>query len=596
MRYLTILAALVVAILANYALWCAPNRPVPLEPPPGGKLRSISFAPFRDGQSPLTRVYPTPEQIDADLGVIAPQVAGIRTYTSLEGMAVVPELAQKHGLTVTMGAWLSPKESINEAEVESLIALANRYPDTITRVIVGNEVLLRGDLKPEQVIHYIRKVKAAIKQPVSYADVWEWWLKFPEIAPEVDYITIHLLPYWEDIPASVTASAEHIAWTHQVIRDRFPGKPILVGEAGWPASGRTRGAAVPGRVEMARFAGAFVRLAEEKGFDYNLIEAFDQSWKQKLEGTVGGHWGLYTAERKPKFLLSGPVVELPHWRDRWAIAAGAGLLLFAGALAFAPAAVPAGSGVALAFLTQGAGSALVHAFVVAQEWNHYPQDIALQWGLLVVLAVLSVALTAGFVRAAVARTVTARVLPPGPLHGVLKPGPMDTLERVGTLAALVMGAVAVAWSFLIIFDGRYRNFPGIYMTIPALGLLALGWLRMIRRPAGMSRGGAFAIGNLFGPVIPVPTGAEGRLTAERWIGRLLVVGAVLTVVAEGILPIDAPLRGWIRGTSAAPLSAIEWTHPNCEALRWALLQLLLAVPFLASARLVRDLKKVTGRR
>lgn len=596
MRYLTILAALAVAILANYALWCAPNRPVPLEPPPGGKLRSISFAPFRDGQSPLTRVYPTPEQIDADLAVIAPQVAGIRTYTSLEGMETVPELAQKHGLTVTMGAWLSPKASINDAEVESLIDLANRYPDTITRVIVGNEVLLRGDLKPGQLIAYIRKVKAAVKQPVSYADVWEWWLKFPEIADEVDYLTIHLLPYWEDIPASITASADHIAWTHTIITERFPGKPILVGEAGWPTSGRTRGAAVPGRVEMARFAGAFVRLAEEKGFDYNLIEAFDQSWKQKLEGTVGGHWGLYTAERKPKFLLAGPVVELPHWRDRWAIAAGAGLLLFAGALALAPAAVPAGSGAALAFLTQGAASALVHATVVAQEWNYYPQDVALQWGLLAVLAVLTLALTAGFVRAAVARTVTARVLGPGALHGLLKPGPMDALERVGSAATLILGVVAVAWSFLIVFDGRYRNFPGIYMYIPALGLLALGWLRMIRRPAGMSRGAAFAVGNLFGPVIPVPTGAEGRLTAERWIGRLLVIGAVLTVVAEGVLPVDAPLRGWIRGTSAAPLSAIEWTHPNCEALRWALLQLLLAVPFLASARLVRDLETVTGRR
>ena len=104
------------------------------------------------------------------------------------------------------------------------------------------------------------------------------------------------------------------------------------------------------------------------------------------------------------------------------------------------------------------------------------------------------------------------------------------------------------------------------------------------------------MGHLFGPAIPVPTGAEGRLSAERWIGRLLVIGAVLTVVAEGVLPVDAPLRGWIRGTSAAPLSAIEWAHPNCEALRWALLQLVLAVPFLASARLVRDLETVTGRR
>ena len=119
MRIFKTLAVLVVAGLANLAVWSLPNQPVPLDPPPGGKLKSVSFAPFRDGQSPLTHSFPTPEQIEEDLAALAPQVAGVRTYTSLEGLEVVPELARKHGLTVTMGAWLSSKTDKNEQEIAS---------------------------------------------------------------------------------------------------------------------------------------------------------------------------------------------------------------------------------------------------------------------------------------------------------------------------------------------------------------------------------------------------------------------------------------------------------------------------------------------
>ena len=119
------------------------------------------------------------------------------------GLEVVPELARKHGLQVTMGAWLSSKLDKNEAEVNSLIALANRYPDTITRVIAGNEVLLRRDLPVEELARQIDRVKAAVRQPVTYADVWEFWAQFPELARHVDVVTIHILPYWEDEPLGV---------------------------------------------------------------------------------------------------------------------------------------------------------------------------------------------------------------------------------------------------------------------------------------------------------------------------------------------------------------------------------------------------------
>src|SRR5207302_173180 len=66
----------------------------------------------------------------------------------------------------------------------------------------------------------------------------------------------------------------------------------------------------------------------------NLIEAFDQPWKRQLEGTVGGHWGLYDAyDRRAKFSWGATVSDHPGWR--WQAGGGVALAaaVFAAALA-----------------------------------------------------------------------------------------------------------------------------------------------------------------------------------------------------------------------------------------------------------------------
>ena len=53
MRIAAFVAALSLAAFANLAFWYLPNRPVPLaEPWAGTPVQSVSFAPFRRGQSP----------------------------------------------------------------------------------------------------------------------------------------------------------------------------------------------------------------------------------------------------------------------------------------------------------------------------------------------------------------------------------------------------------------------------------------------------------------------------------------------------------------------------------------------------------------
>lgn len=587
MRFVSILVVAAVAVLANLALWSLSNRPVPLEPPPGGKLKSVSFAPFRDGQSPLTKSFPTTAQIDADLAAIAPQVAGVRTYTSGEGLEVVPELARRHGLTVTMGAWLSAEPDRNEAEIASLIDLASRYPDTITRVIVGNEVLLRRELTADQVAAYIDRVRAAVKQPVSYADVWEWWLKYPQIADHVDYLTIHLLPYWEDVPAGVEDANERIRQSYRTIAERFPGKPILVGETGWPTAGRSRGAASTGLVEKARFVNGFVRLAGQEGFDYNLIEAFDQNWKQKLEGTVGGHWGLYSVDREPKFSLAGPVVAVPHWPVLFGVSSVLALGLFAlGLFALGLGGVggrmPVAGVAVLAGLATGIAAAFTAAADRALHWNYYWQDVALGWAMLALEAALGLGLVLATGRALAAGGVTA-----APLRPVISAAGSSAIDRLASAAALALAGLALAWSLLIVVDGRYRDFPNPDMVIAALGLPLLGLVRALRRPDGVPLAAAFAAGGLFRAALPAAarpvrslTRAAAALPVEAVLAAGLLAGAVATVVAEGFVPLESLIYGQLPFFEA--LAEVDWAQPNGEALRWAALQVLLALPYAAS--------------
>lgn len=311
----------VLVVLLNGLLSWSFNLPQDVGPDvPSGKLNSLSFAPFREGQGPIDEKFPTPEQIDADLRLMGEKTHSIRTYASAEGsMPAIPALAQKHGLKMIQGAWLGGIKADNKVEIAELIRSANANPDVVKRVIVGNEVLLRGDLQSGQLIEYIREVKRAVKQPVSYADVWSMYMKYPELIREVDFITIHILPYWEDEPITVDQAPAHIERIFKQVQQEAeaiaPGKPILIGESGWPGEGRQRGWSVPSVVNEAKFIRALIEVANKNGFDYNIVEAFNQSWKSELEGVVGANWGLFSVDRKEVFPLTGKVYENPDWRN-----------------------------------------------------------------------------------------------------------------------------------------------------------------------------------------------------------------------------------------------------------------------------------------
>lgn len=460
------------ALLALVAVWLLGQlHPVAmhdLQLAQGEKLKCVSYAPYhRPGQSPLDPdTHVGRAQIAADLAALAQITDCVRLYSVSQGLDQVPELARPLGLKVLLGAWIGYETAKNALELERAIALANANPDVVRALIVGNEVLLRRERSEDEMRALIRTAKAQVRVPVTYADVWEFWLKHDSLAAEIDFVTVHILPFWEDEPVDIVHALAHVAETRRLVGRHFDGRDILIGETGWPSAGRQREASQPSRVNQARYIREFVHQAHAEGWDYNLIEAIDQPWKRRLEGTVGGYWGLLDAATlAPKFPLAGPVSERDSVVGPLAGALAGALL----ALLLAVGAVPRVR-LRIAALTAcgalGGAVAVVHAEHALEAYRN-----VLEWLVLGGVAALAAALPLVLARwngtrlpaadSALAQAWAQRRRP-------------DATTALALLRGALLFAAAVA-ALLLWVDPRYRDFPLALYLGPALIFAVIGW-------------------------------------------------------------------------------------------------------------------------
>lgn len=453
------LAMLLLGAAALWFFWSIQARPLLLRDSATGthKLQCASYSPFDKDQSPLVPFTISAQRVDADLALLARYFTCVRTY-SVTGFDDVPALAQKHGLKLMLGAWVSADAAATRLEIEKLIATANAYPDVVQSVVIGNEALLRKEISGQQLAELITEVKGRVQQPVTYADVWEFWLKHPQVAPVVDFITIHLLPYWEDDPTGIDDAIEHVADVREQFGRLFAPKDIFIGETGWPSAGRQRETAVPSRANQARFIRGFIARAEHSGWTYNLIEAFDQPWKRQNEGAVGGYWGLFDADRQDKSILAGPVIDVPDWRNWLTVSAAIALavLVLAGRPRNAVAAVGA------------VGQAVLGGACLALWWKLGVQDNRdnWEWGWTVLLTVLNVLVMA---RGALSCSQSSCSQPSTfDASGGWRARLAAWLETRAGALLLAVGFVAATMALQLMLDARYREFPSYVLLLPAI--------------------------------------------------------------------------------------------------------------------------------
>lgn len=522
---LGLLFALAAAVIGF--VWHQLGQPVPRPPGPAHaqKLNCLSYAPFRGAENPHDRDLRVPDaQIEDDLERLADVASCIRTYSATGPNRRVVRVAERLGLKVLQGIWIGRSRAENRREIEAGLRLASRYPGVVEALIVGNEVLLRGELDATRMKAYLEEVRRRSRVPVTYADGWEFWLKAPELVSASDFVTIHILPYWEDRPVRAEDAAEYVRVIRQKIAEAFVGKDILIGEVGWPSAGRMRAGALPSPVNQALVLGGVVEAAKQGGWEVNLIEAFDQPWKRTQEGTVGGYWGVFDGEsRGLKFRFGETVSNHPRWRLVAALGIGAAVFIFAAAWLglWGRETTSWETGLAIAAI------ATISGLVFGAAALGLPMEPPELGDRLRSAAMLALALLAPML-AAVA-LVRAQPLPS--LEVALNPPLWRRTGAVTVVLVLLFAATLVAAIHIalgLVFDPRYKDFQLLLLTGP---VAAFAILAAARNPGARQPGTAetVAAALLIGSAafVVVNEGIANRQAV--WFGVLLVVLALTTL-------------------------------------------------------------------
>ncbi|MGZ8271155.1 MAG: glycosyltransferase [Methylophilus sp.] len=380
-----LLFALIFA-LVHFGIWSLVNRALPLI-----NVKSVvhgfAYSGFRANQSPQKNEFPSTAELAQDLNLMKKYSNRIRVYSSL-GNTEVTALAAKRNMSVIAGAWISSDANANAREIAALEEKFNNY-DNIRRAIVGNEAILRKDITPEALMVYLDEVRASTDIPISTAEPWHIWLKYPELVKHVDYIAVHLLPYHEGVP--VENAVQYTIDRYYQLMEAFPRKKIIITEVGWPSRGPTIGAAVASEVNQARFVREFLARNVTEELDFYLMEAFDQPWKVQIEGWAGAYWGMFDADRHEKYSLHGAV----HRDNRWIAKA-----MWSTLIAFLPMIFIAwrfkhwgmGGVVSMAILFQACITTLVIAWNLPGDYYYTLRDFVVLVGLIFGIALTSMVL------------------------------------------------------------------------------------------------------------------------------------------------------------------------------------------------------------
>lgn len=295
--------------------------------------RAICYSGYRTGQRPGTRSYPSEREVLEDLSLLAPRFTHLRMYDCSPHVQMVLALIAKHHLPfkVMIGAWLAAEASNpmcpwggryeddvltrnrreNQVQLAKAISLANRYPDIVSSVSAGNEATVEwtDHLVPlEHVIQYVRTLKAGVKQPVTFCENYvPWQGELKALAAEVDFISLHTYPEWEQ--KSIDEALAFTEDNYDSVAKKYPGKPVVITEAGWATRSNGRGIPKENANEpfQKRYLEELDAWSKKRGILTFVFEAFDEPWKgSEHPDEPEKHWGLYTVDRKPKAVLAPP--------------------------------------------------------------------------------------------------------------------------------------------------------------------------------------------------------------------------------------------------------------------------------------------------
>ena len=297
---------------------------------------AICYSGYRENQSPLDGTYPSYGQIREDLLILRNNWRYLRLYdcsphaeTVLEvirderlpfqvmlGLDMAAEMSNPH---CPWGAEFSDETIAancerNHEEIERAIALANRY-DSVFSVSVGNEATVEWTdhmVPVERLISHVRELKGAIEQPVTFCENYvPWTYKLEPLAEVLDFISVHTYPAWEY--RSMEDALEYTRENYHSVVNHYPGKPVVITEAGWTTASNGRGIEPWNASEelQAHYYEALMDWTNREKVLTFVFEAFDEPWKGSPDPEEPEkHWGLFNVDRTPKLVMRETYAEL----------------------------------------------------------------------------------------------------------------------------------------------------------------------------------------------------------------------------------------------------------------------------------------------
>ena len=280
----------------------------------------VAYGPFRDGQSPWGE-RPSRLELREDLHIISKHWRWIRVYGSRGVTSDILEIIREDNLKikVMLGAWIAKESESQEVvvenrnEIDEAIRLANRFPDIINSINVGNETMVFWSdhlVDIQTMKRYISYVSERVNVPVSTADDFNFWNKQESkiIAEASDFIVLHIHPLWAGV-------MEHdaLAWVKKIyleIKSMHPTKDIVIGETGWATMRHSEGLqsqlmnGLASEKTQEVYFNEFLDWATKNKVAHHFFEVFDEKWKGgEHKDEVEKHWGVFFSNREPKKVM-----------------------------------------------------------------------------------------------------------------------------------------------------------------------------------------------------------------------------------------------------------------------------------------------------
>ncbi|CAN5736883.1 hypothetical protein BH11BAC3_BH11BAC3_13290 [soil metagenome] len=254
------------------------------------------FSLYGEGQKPGDII--SEEQVRRRMQILKPHTKWIRSFSCTDGNELIPKVAKEFGIKTLVGAWLGDNPEVNEREIAGLIKLAKE--GLVDVAAVGNEVMYRKDLREDELLDFIRKVKAEIPGvPVGYVDAYYEFSHRPKITELCDVILCNCYPFWEG--CTFENSLDYMQQMYHQAKAAANGKEVMITETGWPSQGENLKGSIPSEKNARDYFINTQLWSANDNIPVFYFSSFDESWKVGAEGTVGAYWGLWDKHEKLKF-------------------------------------------------------------------------------------------------------------------------------------------------------------------------------------------------------------------------------------------------------------------------------------------------------